>query len=394
MYDAILSLADEGKAIDPFTVGDKTGDPAYCTQLANSTPSASNVTNYAEIVRECATERLLHQTGASLQNLEGPISERLERAEQLVSALLTQSDPEGPQAVMPVLKAFYQDLEARYEAEGQLSGKSTGLTLFDRYTGGLEAGCLYIIGARPGMGKTALALNIATAVAEQGPVLFASLEMPAAQLMRRIASSGSGISSERFKYPKRMDNDDWPKLSMWMSAARDLPLHIDETPALELAKLRSRARRLSNHGGLSLVVVDYLQLMRGPKETRGFREQEIGAISRGLKQLAKELRVPVVALCQLNRALENREDKRPRLSDLRESGSIEQDADVVTFLYRDEVYHPETNAKGIAELIFQKVRDGATGKGFLEFRGDLAKFSDYYGSDPVYAQPKKRMAVI
>ena len=394
IWRAINELANKGMPCDAVTLGDwfdtnglaeMAGGAGYLIELANNTPSAANITAYAEIVREKSVMRQLIDAGTSITE-DGyrpqgqSVQEVLENAEQRVFHI-AESGTRGKKdsvSMREAVKDAFRLLSERYENRGQLTGITTGFTDLDNLTSGLQPSDLIIVAARPSMGKTAFALNIAetAALRNKKPVAVFSMEMSSSQLAFRLISSVGRIHQQRLRNGD-LEEEDWPRVSNAISILSEAKIFIDDTPSLSPVELRSRSRRLHReHGGLGLIVVDYLQLMQvpGSKENRA---TEISEISRSLKGLAKELNVPVVALSQLNRSLEQRADKRPMMSDLRESGAIEQDADVIMFIYRDEYYNKETQDKGMAEIIIGKQRNGPTDTCKLTFLGQYTKFENY-----------------
>lgn len=370
---------------------EEAGGLAYVGTLANDTPSAANTMAYAEIVRERSVLRQLISTGQGIADIgfrpEGRnASALLEEAEQKVFAL-RQGDAKGRvqyHQMPPLLDHISKSLEEAKGKEGGRKGLETGFRDFDKQTNGLHPGDLVIVAGRPGMGKTSFAMNIAEHVAIEShqPVAVFSMEMAAEQLVFRVISSFGGIDQQNLRNA-RMDDSEWDRLASAMGLMREAPLFIDETGGLSPLELRARARRIAARHGLSLIVVDYIQLMQVPGSDN--RANEVAEISRSLKALGKELSVPVIALSQLNRGVEQRDNKRPRMADLRESGGIEQDADVVVFVYRDDYYYPETSAdKGQAELIIAKQRSGPTGTVKVQFDGKYTKFRDL--ADASYGQ--------
>ncbi len=394
IWRAINELANKGMPCDAVTLGDwfetnglaeMAGGAGYLIELANNTPSAANITAYAEIVREKSVMRQLIDAGTSITEdgyrPEGKsVQEVLENAEQRVFHI-AESGARGKKdsiSMRDAVKDAFRLLSERYENRGQLTGITTGFTDLDNLTSGLQPSDLIIVAARPSMGKTAFALNIAetAALRNKKPVAVFSMEMSSSQLAFRLISSVGRIHQQRLRNGD-LEEEDWPRVSNAISILSEAKIFIDDTPSLSPVELRSRSRRLHReHGGLGLIVVDYLQLMQvpGSKENRA---TEISEISRSLKGLAKELNVPVVALSQLNRSLEQRADKRPMMSDLRESGAIEQDADVIMFIYRDEYYNKDTQDKGMAEIIIGKQRNGPTDTCKLTFLGQYTKFENY-----------------
>ena len=372
------------------TLDDASG-MAFIGSLASNTPSAANIAAYADIVREHAIRRQMIAAAGRLA----------ERARDRSEALATQVDASQREvlafsqhtshALAPVgdsIADFLEDTERRREAAGGIIGIATGHDDIDRKTAGFEGGDLVILAARPGMGKTALGIQWADRMAageHGGPVAFFSLEMPSKQLLRRIVSRRCRLDFERLRSGD-LDQSEWRRMSDEMKAVRQLPLFIDDTAALPFVELRARARRLHQRHGLRALYVDYLQLLRadGLVGRQDTRESQIREISQGLKALAKELNIPVIALAQVNRQLEQRTDKRPIMSDLRESGAIEQDADIIAFLYQDSEYNPDSPEKGIAEVIFRKQRNGTTGTVRLTFRGDHQAFSNFIREAPPF----------
>ena len=393
LFQAMLTLSERRQPIDVLTVADalkaqgnalRPEDEAYIYGLANNTPSSANVAAYADIVRERAILRLLIETGSDISeraflNEGSDIKELLDAAERQVFNIAEKRQRHnGPKDIGSVLALATERIDQLYENKGQLSGLSSGFSDVDDMTSGFQVGDLVIIAGRPSMGKTAISMNMAEHAAIKGdkPVLVFSMEMPAEALALRMISSLGRIDQHKVR-TGQLEDDDWPRVTSAIEILSTSKLYIDDTPALTPVEMRSRARRLAReHGNLGMIVVDYLQLMQvaGARENR---TNEISEISRSLKALAKELSVPVVALSQLNRSLESRTDKRPMMSDLRESGAIEQDADLIGFIYRDEVYHPDTPDKGRAEFIIAKQRNGPTGRVILTFLGEFTRFEDY-----------------
>jgi len=376
VYEA---LQTSGKAADA-------GGVAYLNSLAQNTPSAANIRRYAEIVRERAVLRRLISVGeevaAAALNPQGREAKQiLDEAESKVFQIAEQGarDRGGFVKLEPLLTRVVERIQELFERPNpsDVTGVPSGFTDLDSKTAGFQEGDLIIIAGRPSMGKTALALNIGQHVAiDLGmPVAVFSMEMGAEQLAMRLLGSVGRIDAHRLR-TGRLTEEDWPKLTEAIERMHAAPLHIDETPALNALELRARARRLAReYGKLGLIVVDYLQLMSASSAGEN-RATEISEISRSLKGLAKELKVPVIALSQLNRTVEQRTDKRPVMSDLRESGAIEQDADVILFIYRDEVYNPDSPDKGIAEIILGKQRNGPIGRVQLRFGGEHTRFDN------------------
>ncbi|HVY52894.1 MAG TPA: replicative DNA helicase [Gammaproteobacteria bacterium] len=393
IFNAMARLMEQNKPLDVVTVSEalrerqeleKCGGEVFLFELANNTPSAANIIAYADIVREKSVLRKLIQTAQDIANNafhpEGrSITELIDSAERQVFAISEQgSHVSGPTAIRDILVKAMDRLDTLASSTSTITGVPTGYTDFDEMTSGLQPSDLVIIAGRPSMGKTAYAMNIAEHVALKTklPVLTFSMEMPGEAIVMRLLSSLCRIDQLRLRTGKLSDVD-WPRISSTVSMLSECPLFIDDTPALSPAELRARARRLAKeHGQLGLIVVDYLQLMQVPGNSEN-RTAEISEISRSLKALAKELKVPVIALSQLNRGLEQRSDKRPIMSDLRESGAIEQDADLIVFIYRDEVYNETSPDKGTAEIIIAKQRNGPIGKVRLTFLGEYTRFENF-----------------
>jgi replicative DNA helicase len=393
IYRAIGELQNKNMPCDAVTLGEwfdsnglaeLVGGSNYVLQLANSTPSAANITAYAEIVREKSVLRQLIDAGTEITGdgfqPEGRSSQEiLETAEQKVFRI-AESGARGRKgfvAMRAAVKEAFQILHQRYESKGSLSGLATGFEDLDEKTAGLQSSDLIIIAARPSMGKTALAVNIAehAALKSRKAVAIFSMEMSSSQLAFRLISSLGRIDQQHLRTGD-IQEEEWPRVTSAITLLSDAKIFIDDTPALSPGELRARARRLKREHDLGLIVIDYLQLMQVPGNKEN-RATEISEISRGLKALAKELNIPVIALSQLNRSLEQRTDKRPVMSDLRESGAIEQDADLILFIYRDEVYDKDSAKKGTAEIIIGKQRNGPIGVVNLTFLGQYTKFENF-----------------
>ncbi|MGL4860150.1 MAG: replicative DNA helicase [Enterobacteriaceae bacterium] len=398
IFDDMQRLLEQGRPIDLITLSesleqraelDNVGGFAYLAELAKNTPSAANIVAYAEIVHERAVVRRLiavaNEIGDNCYDPQGRSSEDLlDLAESKVFQIAEQhsSKDDGPKSIDQILEATVSRIELLYQQPHDgVTGVSTGFTDLDKKTAGLQRSDLIIVAARPSMGKTTFAMNLCenAAMLQEKPVLIFSLEMPGEQIMMRILASLSRVDQTKIR-TGQLDDEDWARISSSMGILLEKRnMYIDDSSGLTPTELRSRARRLyREHGGLSLIMVDYLQLMRVPSLTDN-RTLEIAEISRSLKALAKELQVPVVALSQLNRSLEQRADKRPVNSDLRESGSIEQDADLIMFIYRDEVYNDNSDEKGIARIIIGKQRNGPIGTVKLTFQGQWSRFDNYAG---------------
>ncbi len=393
IYHHICKLIEHNKPADVITVAESletsaelqtVGGLAYIGTIVQNTPSAANIKRYAEIVRERSIMRYLAQVGVqitdSAYNPAGrSAADLLDEAEAKVFEIAEEGarGKEGFVGIQPLLKQVVERIELLYSQDNpsNVTGIASGFHDLDQKTSGFQPGDLIIVAGRPSMGKTAFSLNIAENVALElnKPVAVFSMEMGGAQLAMRMLGSVGKLDQHKVR-TGRLDDDDWPKLTHALGKLNEAPLYIDETAALNALELRARARRLyRQYGELGLIVVDYLQLMSSASQGEN-RATEISEISRALKGLAKELKVPVIALSQLNRSLEQRPNKRPVMSDLRESGAIEQDADVILFIYRDEVYNPDSPDKGIAEIIIGKQRNGPIGKVDLAFLGQYTCF--------------------
>ncbi len=382
----VITLSDSLKAIGEL---DNVGGLAYLIMLAKDTPSAANIVAYANIVRDRSVLRQLIHIGTEISdsafNTDGrDTSELLENADRQVFQIAEQrqkGQSGGFISIKSLLAKAVDKIETLFEQEGAITGASTGFTDFDALTSGLQPSDLIIVAGRPSMGKTTIAMNMAENVALKGdkPVAVFSMEMPGDSLAMRMMSSLGRIDQNKVRTGK-LEDDDWPRLTSAINLLAGTQLFIDDSPALTPTEVRARARRLAReYGQLGLIVVDYLQLMQSPSSGDN-RVQQISDISRGLKALAKELNVPVVALSQLNRNLEQRPNKRPVMSDLRDSGAIEQDADLIVFVYRDEVYNEDSPDKGIAEIIIGKQRNGPLGTVRLTFLGQYTRFENFAGA--------------
>ncbi len=376
----VVTLSEE---LDRNNQQEQAGGLDYLVDLAKNTPSTSNIRAYAEIVSERSILRRLigvaNDISGAAFNTEGRSSaEVLDDAERKVFQIAeSRSQEGGPQAVNPLLAKAVERIDELFNSGTTMTGLSTGFTDLDKMTSGMQKSDLIIVAARPSMGKTTFAMNLVenALLGDDKPVLVFSLEMPAEGLVTRMLASLGRINQTRVRDGK-LEDDDWPKLTTAVNMLKDKPLYIDDSAGLSPSDMRARARRIvREHGPMGLIMVDYLQLMslKGAVESR---TQEISEISRSLKALAKELECPVVALSQLNRSLENRPNKRPVNSDLRESGAIEQDADVIMFIYRDEVYNEDSEFKGRAEIIIGKQRNGPIGTCHMAFVGKYSKFED------------------
>jgi replicative DNA helicase len=393
IFTTISDLAAQGMPFDVVTLAERleakgelqqAGGLAYLGALAGNTPSAANIKAYAAIVRDHGVVRQLIKVGTQISdsafNREGrSTAELLDHAEQLVFDIAEQGarGRKGYISMKDLLVKVVDRIDTLFQQDNPITGVATGFTDFDELTSGLQPSDLIIVAGRPSMGKTTFAVNVAeyAAIKQSLPVAVFSMEMPGEQLAMRMMSSLGRIDQHKLRTGK-LDDDDWPRLTNAVGLLAETPFFIDDTPALTPTELRARARRLRREHNLGLIIIDYLQLMQvpGSKENRA---TEISEISRSLKALAKELHVPVVALSQLNRSLEQRPNKRPVMSDLRESGAIEQDADVIVFIYRDEVYNEDSPDKGIAEIIIGKQRNGPIGTARLTFLGQYTRFENY-----------------
>ncbi len=419
IYIAITELNRANKPFDLVTVVEfleasgqieLAGSKAYLAELVANTPGAGNILFYAQIVREKSILRKLieasNEVAESCFFTQGKdIREILDFAELKVMAIAEHGEGKQRQykTMDDLLTAAINKIDELFNSDGSITGIETHLTAFDEMTSGLQNGDLLIVAGRPSMGKTTFSMNMAENVATKSgqPVAVFSMEMPGEQLAMRMISSLGRIDAHRMRTGKLLP-EDWTKMNKAISLLSNAEIYIDDTPALMITELRARARRIdkdirekqrrkaieqgvenpeSKVTGLGLIVIDYLQLMRGSQNTDN-RVNEISEISRGLKALAKELNIPVIALSQLNRSLEQRPDKRPKMSDLRESGAIEQDADLIIFIYRDEVYHPDTDDKGTAEIIIAKHRNGSIGTIRLTFIGEYTRFENFASLQP------------
>ena len=403
VFSSITSLVNSNRPADVITVfeqmqsqgkAEEVGGLAYLNSLAQYVPSSANIRRYAEIVRERSILRKLvsvsDEIATSALNTNGrPVTNILDEAEQKIFSIGEEGSRmrQGFQSMDKLVVQLLDRVEEMSQNPNDITGVPTGFFDLDRMTSGMQAGDLIVLAARPSMGKTALAINIAEHVAlqEDLPVAVFSMEMGASQLAIRIVGSIGRIDQGRLRTGKLID-DEWPRLSDAIERLKTVSLSIDETPGLTTSELRASARRLARScGKLGLVVVDYLQLMSGSGGGDGEnRATELGEISRGLKMLAKELQCPVIALSQLNRGVEQRTDKRPMMSDLRESGAIEQDADVIMFIYRDDYYNKDSKDPGVAEIIIAKQRNGPTGTVKLTFLKPITKFESYAGASSDY----------
>jgi replicative DNA helicase len=402
LFQLMLELQDKGTPPEVLVLCERIastedeaafGGIAYVSSLPEKVPTVESAEHYAQIVREKATRRRLLEAARHIAERVGEtpdLADLLDESEQAVFAVSQARKQREWEPLSVLIDAEYQRINRIQERGGEVVGVTTGFTDLNGILQGFHKGDLVVLAARPGMGKTALALNFARNAAAEGGVAAAvfSLEMPAGQLASRLLCSEARVDGKKMRSGRLNRTDEWPRLSDAGERLHQLPIFIDDTPALTVLQLRSRARRLSvDRPELGLIVVDYLQLMQGAGGFRESREQAISSISRGLKALAKELEVPIVAVSQLNRGVESREDKHPNLSDLRESGAIEQDADVILFIYRDDYYHPDSRSKGIAEVTVAKHRNGPTDTARLLFQGEFFRFDNL---DPHHDQGEYR----
>jgi len=393
IFAAIAALAEDGHPCDVVTVSeylgnrnelDDSGGLEYLATLTNETPGAANARAYAQILRERSTLRSLIHAGNEISGnaftTDGrSASELVDEAERLVFEI-AESGARGRvgfQSLKEILPAAVDRIDLLHQTGGDITGIPTGYSEFDKLTAGLQPGDLVIIAGRPSMGKTTFAVNIAenAAIGAQVPTAIYSMEMPSEQLAFRMISSLGRVDQTHLRTGKFPD-EDWSRINTAVQLMSDAPIYIDDSPGLSPTEIRARARRLKRESDLGLIVIDYLQLMQVHGNTEN-RATEISEISRSLKALAKELRVPIIALSQLNRSVEQRQDKRPVMSDLRESGAIEQDADLIIFIYREEVYQPDTPRKGIADISIAKQRNGPIGDFPLTFVGRFTKFENW-----------------
>ena len=392
IYKTVCHLFEKGQPVDLISVSEvlknqdlleHVGGRSYLNDLALAVMTTANLTYYATLIRDKALQRALIKAGAEVVRsaYESESAElAIDEAQQAVFAVAQHNISDNLTPIESILPTTFQQIEERNNNKGSLMGVASGFYDLDNYLSGFQKNDLLILAARPSMGKTALVLNLVTHVAmrEKAPVLFFSLEMSKEQLVQRMLCAEAEIDAQRIRTGD-ISETDFSKLASAMGRLGDSPIFIDDTPNMTIMDMRAKARKLMierQNEPIGMIVIDYLQLMQGRAGSTGMenRQNEIAAISRGLKGLARELRCPVIALSQLSRAVESRDDKRPMLSDLRESGSIEQDADVVMFIYRDEYYNKETDKPGIAEIIIAKQRNGPTGTVSLIFRNNITRF--------------------
>lgn len=388
VYEAMQNLFSKAEPIDIITLKnelqsmnklEQVGGIEYLANLPEKSPTSANVQKYINIVEEKSSLRRLIKTANELIDLgyseDADVEDIMDSAERKIFDIMQDKNQKGYAQIKDVLVESFTKLEELYNRKQHITGVPTGFIDLDYKTAGLHGSELILLAARPAMGKTAFALNIATNAALRGqtPVAIFSLEMSKDQLVNRILCSEAMVDSNKVRTGK-LEDDDWSKLASAIGPLSESDIIIDDTPGITVNEIRTKCRKLKIEKNIGLIIIDYLQLITGNNKRGGSREQEIAEISRSLKILAKELNVPVIALSQLSRAVEQRTDHRPMLSDLRESGSIEQDADIVMFLYRDEVYDKESSKKGIAEVIIAKQRGGSTGTVELLWMGNYTKF--------------------
>lgn len=388
IYDAVMRLYEKNKPVDLLTLTDELkrkhqleeiGGSAYLTELTNYVPTAAHAESYAEIVAQKAVRRRLIKASGEISELgyneETTTQELLQQAEAELFSVSDQSLKQDLVSIESILTDSFDRMEELHRSKGSLRGIRTGWRDLDNMTAGLQRSDLVILAARPSMGKTTLVANLAYNVATiaKQPVLFFSLEMSKEQLVDRMLADASGVDAWNIR-TGNLSDDDFSKLSEAMGEMAEAPIYIDDTPGLSVLEMRTKARRAAHEKPLGLVIVDYLQLMQGSGRHDGNRVQEVSEISRGLKLIARELNVPVIALSQLSRSVESRSPQIPQLADLRESGSIEQDADIVMFIYREAYYNPDTDRENITDLIISKHRNGPVGKIELYFHPERLRF--------------------
>jgi replicative DNA helicase len=389
IYEAILMLHERREPVDFVTLCDELerqgrleeiGGAAYVTHLINAVPSAIHIEAYGHIVEQDAIRRRLINAASRIAQLayqeDQDIDQTVDRAEQALFSVSERRITRDLAPVQEIIRRYYDRIEYLYDHQDEPLGVPTGFVDLDRLLGGLQRSDLILIAARPSVGKTSLGISIARHAADLGQhVAIFSLEMSSEQVVQRMVSAETGIDAQRLRLGELRERE-WPLFVQATGRLSDLPLYIDDTPSISVLQMRTKARRLHAEHGIDLILVDYLQLMTAGDMRSESRVQEVSYISRSLKGLARELEVPLVAISQLSRAVEQRSEKRPILADLRASGSLEQDADVVMFIYRDEMYNPDTDQPNIAEVIVSKHRNGPTGAIQLFFRDRLAQFLD------------------
>ena len=399
IFNAMLELAHENEPVDLITLTARLADKkqlediggvSYLSQLANAVPTAANVDYYAQIVEDKSLLRRLIRTATQIVSDgyagEDDVSQLLGEAEKRILEIANRKSNSGFVSIRDVLMDVFERIEFLYNHKGGTTGIPSGFPDLDRMTSGFQRSDLIIVAARPSVGKTAFSLNIAqnVGVRAKETVAIFSLEMGAAQLVQRMICAEANVDATRLR-TGALEGDDWEKLTMAIGTLSEANIYIDDTPSITVAEIRAKCRRLKQEKGLGLILIDYLQLISGRGKPGESRQQEVSEISRTLKQIARELDVPVIALSQLSRSVEQRQDKRPMMSDLRESGSIEQDADIVAFLYRDDYYDKETEKKNIIEIIIAKQRNGPVGTVELAF---LKNFNKFVSLDRAHQAPE------
>lgn len=389
IFEAMLDLYAANKAIDLITLTDElkrkssleeVGGVSFLTALVNSVPTAANISHYVSIVREKSILRSLINNSTKIVSMcyesEGNISEVVDNAQKLIFDISDQKHKGSYIHLKEIIKDSIEAIDKLYQKKSHVTGIPTGYIDFDIKTAGLQPSDLIIVAGRPSMGKSALALGIAeyVGVMEKIPVAFFSLEMSKEQLVQRLLCTHAKVDAHKVR-TGYLSPSDWPRLTAAAGKLSESPIFIDDTPAISVMELRAKARRLKSHHDIQLIILDYLQLMRGSASIEN-RQQEISEISRSLKSLARELNVPIITISQLSRAVERRDDHRPQLSDLRESGAIEQDADVVVLILREEYYNPTPDNQGIAEIIIAKQRNGPVGTVRLSFIKEYTRFEN------------------
>ncbi|MFB9326614.1 replicative DNA helicase [Paenibacillus aurantiacus] len=398
IYEAMVELGEANQPIDLVTLTahlqgkqqlEEVGGVSYLAKLGNAVPTAANVDYYAQIVEEKSLLRRLIRTATQIVSNGYAAAEdvgiMLNEAEQRILELSNRRSSSGFVSIRDVLMEAFERVEILYSNKGNSTGIPSGFVDLDKMTAGFQRNDLIIVAARPSVGKTAFALNIAqnVGVRAKETVAIFSLEMSAVQLVNRMICAESNVDAGRLR-TGYLEGDDWEKLTMAISALSEAQIYIDDTPGITVADIRAKCRRLKKERGLGMILIDYLQLIQGRGKAGENRQQEVSEISRTLKQIARELEVPVIALSQLSRGVEQRQDKRPMMSDLRESGSIEQDADIVAFLYRDDYYDKESEKKNIIEIIIAKQRNGPVGTVELAF---LKSFNKFVSLDRTHQEP-------
>lgn len=396
IYRSMLTLTESSSAIDVVTVDEELqrrgiNEFAYLASLAKNIVSARNITHYAKLLKNQSIERQLLAASQQIKELvlsPGETQEKLDKSQSLILGLNQEGKTDGPKHIASFLNSFVEQLDKRFNQDTPITGLSTSFPRLDGMTAGFQNGDLIVIAGRPSMGKTTFAMNIAEdTVLNDIPVAVFSLEMSSLQLVDKSVSSVGNVSYQNIRTGK-VEDYDWPRITQAVGTLQDKPLLIDESSSITINEIRARSRRMARQYRLGLIVIDYLQLISMPKSKQN-KSDDIGDVTRGLKILAKELNVPVIVLSQLNRDVEKRPNKRPMNSDLRDSGSIEADADVIMFIYRDEYYNKNTTAKGLAEVILSKQRNGPTGMVPLEFRGERSRFLHFDGDIPEPEEIKK-----